>query len=260
MTVAATGSGAILVTGATGTLGRPLVAKLRARGLEVRALSRSGEVRADLTTGEGLDEAVRGAATIIHAASDANDPERADRDGTRRLIEAAQRHAVGHLIYVSIVGIEKFTGMAYYRIKLECEEMVRASSVPWTILRATQFYELLPERMLPMLGRFGPIVVGRGWQIQPVDVREVADKLVEVAAAPPAGMLPDFAGPELLTWEQIARDWKRAGGTKKPVWALPLPGRASRAMREGALTSPAHTDGKLRWSDWLRGYQRRLVS
>ncbi|MDB4970156.1 MAG: hypothetical protein JWN44_5845 [Myxococcales bacterium] len=240
----------IVVTGATGTLGRPLVATLRARGLAVRALSRRGEVRADLTTGEGLEDAVRGAAVIIHAASDPQHPEH-DVAATRRLIEVAQRHGVGHFIYISIVGIEKFSGMAYYRVKLDCEALVRGSTLPWTILRATQFFELLPERMFPVLGRFGPLVVGRGWQIQPVEVREVADKLADIAAGPPAGMLPDFAGPELLTWEQMARDWKRAGGTRKPVWALPLPGAVSRAMRAGALTAPAHTDGKLRWSQWL---------
>jgi uncharacterized protein YbjT (DUF2867 family) len=243
----------VLVTGASGTLGRPLVAKLRARGYDVRAVSRHGEIRADLATGEGLDDAVRGARVIVHAASNADDPEHADRDGTRNLVEAARRHGVAHLIYVSIVGIEKFTNAAaYYRIKLECEKLVRDGGVPWTILRATQFYELLPQRMFPMLGRFGPLVIGRGWQIQPVDVREVAERLVEAVADDPRGMLPDFAGPEILTWEAMARDWKRASGSRKPVWALPLPGRISRSMREGGLTSPAHADGKLRWSDWLR--------
>lgn len=210
-------AGPILVTGATGTLGRPLVERLRAAGREVRAMSRRGEVRADLATGEGLGRAVAGVEVVIHAGSSPIRNTRAtDVEGTRRLLHESARAGVRNFIYVSIAGVDRVGGYPYYRVKLRAEELVRSGGVPWTILRATQFFELLPQRMAPVLGALGVILVGRGWQIQPVDVNEVAERLVELSGRPAQGMLPEFGGPEVLTWEGMFRSWRAAGGRASP--------------------------------------------
>jgi uncharacterized protein YbjT (DUF2867 family) len=119
----------VLVTGGTGGLGRELVPRLAAAGHAVRVMSRrtapagaTGEwARADLVTGDGLDEAVRGVDVVVHAASNALQDTRAtDVDGTRRLAEACKRAGVANLLYVSIVGVDRI-GHPYYRAKWDAE-------------------------------------------------------------------------------------------------------------------------------------------
>ncbi len=135
---------AILVTGGTGALGRHVVSALRQRGEEPRVLSRrpgAGTHVGDLTSGAGVDDATRGAELIIHAASDFRRRfGKVDIGQTQRLVAAARD--ARHLLYVSIVGIDSIP-YPYYRYKLECERVVAASGIPYTILRATQFHELL---------------------------------------------------------------------------------------------------------------------
>jgi len=99
--------------------------------------------RASLETGEGLDTAVAGTEVIIHAASSSTRrAQQVDVVGTERLLAAAHRAGVGHFIYISIVGIEQVP-FPYYRYKLAAEKLVEAGGVPWSILRTTQFHNLL---------------------------------------------------------------------------------------------------------------------
>ncbi|MDQ6691941.1 MAG: NAD(P)H-binding protein [Candidatus Dormibacteraeota bacterium] len=242
----------VLVTGGTGSLGRQLVPRLRAAGWQTRVMSRhGGDVQADLRTGVGLSEAVAGVSTIIHAAtSPIRQARQTDIEGTGRLLEAAAQGGVTNFVYPSIVGIERVPGYPYYQVKLAVEELIQKGRVPWTILRATQFHDLLPDRMLPALGALGVVILGRGWQIQPVDPRDVADALVAAAAAA-GGRLPDFGGPEITTWDRIARDWLRAKGSRRPVLTLPLPGGFSRAVAAGGLLAPEGRLGTITWRQWL---------
>ena len=118
--------------------------------------------RGDLLTGEGLEEAVDGVGMIVHCATGNG---RADIDGTRNLIRAALRAGRPHLIYVSIVGVDR-VDMPYYRAKLACEQLVEHSGLPWTIQRTTQFHELIvwmctSQRWLPV------IVMPSGVSFQP---------------------------------------------------------------------------------------------
>ncbi|WP_433510134.1 SDR family oxidoreductase [Nonomuraea sp. CA-143628] len=130
----------ILVTGGTGRLGRRLVPRLLAAGHVVRVLSRKpprdGGLtmrRGDLITGEGLEEAVAGTGTIIHCATGNG---HADQDATRALVRAAMRTGRPHLIYVSIVGVDR-VDISYYRAKLACERLLEESGLPLTIQRTT---------------------------------------------------------------------------------------------------------------------------
>jgi len=140
----------VLVTGGTGTLGRHVVQRLRQSGHHVRILSRKQHaevdaVRGDLKTGTGLEVAVAGCHAIIHAATGFRkslSSRATDVDGTRRLLEVARREDIKHLVYVSIVGIEG-VDFPYYRTKLAAEALVHEGNIPWTILRATQFHDLI---------------------------------------------------------------------------------------------------------------------
>lgn len=244
--------GIALVTGGNGSLGRHLVVALRAAGWQTRVMSRrGGDVQADLRSGAGLKEAVAGVTVILHAAtSPLRHARETDVEGTRRLLSEARRAGVEHVVYPSIVGIDRVPGYPYYRIKQAAEAVVRESGLPWTILRATQFHDLLSDRMLPVIGALGVVILGRGWRIQPVDPRDVADALVRAAPAP-GGRLPDFGGPEITTWDRIARDWAAATRSRRPVVTLPIPGGFSRAVAAGGLLAPDHRSGTITWQQWL---------
>lgn len=219
-----------LVTGATGTLGVPTVAGLRAAGHDVRCLSRRtgpGLVTGDLVTGAGLAAALDGVDTVLHLATGPRG--KGDVEGTRRLLDACAE--VSHLVVVSIVGIDDIP-LSYYRDKVVIEELVRSSGVPFTLLRATQFHSFV-ESMLTAQRR-SPVVVAPTFPLQPVAVAEVADRLVELACGAPSGRVPDLGGPEAHRLVDLARLWAEARGVRRPVLPLRLPGRVFTGYVSGA--------------------------
>ncbi|MEV0201056.1 NAD(P)H-binding protein [Nonomuraea sp. NPDC050691] len=241
----------ILVTGGTGRLGRALVPRLLSAGHAVRVLSRkppSDEqtCRGDLRTGEGLEEAVDGVGVIVHCATGKG---RTDIDSTRSLIQAAMRGGRPHLMYVSIVGVDR-VDVPYHRAKLACEQLVERSGLPWTIQRTTQFHELIVwmcarQRWLPM------IVMPSGVSFQPVDAGEVAARLAALAGAPPAGRVPDMGGPEVRSAADLARAYARSRSSRRPVVSVPMPGAGIRGFREGAHLAPEHADGRITFDEFL---------
>ncbi|HZX06996.1 SDR family oxidoreductase, partial [Kribbella sp.] len=153
----------ILVTGGTGTLGKPTVARLRARDHQVRVLSRKpgpDRVVGDLSTGEGLPAAFDGADVVVHLATSQG---RRDVEQTRRLLAASS--GVQHLIVMSIAGIDRIP-LPYYRYKLEAERLVAESGVPYTVLRATQFHDLVDQIL--SAERFLPAVLAPAIPLQPI--------------------------------------------------------------------------------------------
>ncbi len=245
----------VLVTGGTGVLGQRVVERLGAAGVGTRILSRGGRagtVRGDLLTGGGLDAAVRGVDTVVHCASSPyRKPRQVDVDGTRRLLESAAAAGVSHVVYVSIVGIDRAPSYPYYRVKLETERAIEGSQIPYTILRATQFYDLV-LMAARFLDRLPAMLVPTGFLGQPIDVGEVADRMAGLALSSPAGRAPDIGGPEVRTLESAARGYLAVLGSRKRLVAFGLPGRTARAFREGALTCPENAYGKVRWEDFLR--------
>jgi uncharacterized protein YbjT (DUF2867 family) len=248
----------ILVTGGTGALGRDVVKKLIESGHRARVLSRkpgTGDdwVQGDLETGAGLETAVIGVDAIIHAASATIQPQKrhaTDVVGTRRLLAMAREAGVGHAVYVSIVGIDDVS-YPYYKYKLAAEAVMRENIVPWSTLRATQFHTFMEL----ILGGFSKLprltVLPFEWKFQPVDTHDVATRLVEVVTRGPAGMLPDFGGPEVRDFKSIAASWLMARSLKKRLVNLPLPMKASRLVSDGRLTCPDHKDGTITFEQYL---------
>ena len=254
----------VLVTGGTGALGREVVIDLRGSGHRVRVLSRKSGTGADwvqgnLATGAGLERAVADMDAIVHAASAAAQPWRlraTDVGGTRRLLDAARRAHVKHVVYVSIAGMEG-VAFAYYTQKLAAEKIVREGIVPWSILRATQFHTLMEAflRAFCKLPRLAAVPFA--WQFQPVDTRDVAARLTDVVTGEPAGALPDFGGPEIRTLQSLAESWLKARRLSKRLVNLELPLEFSRQFAEGRLLVPAHKDGKTTFEQYLvRKYGR----
>lgn len=250
----------VLLTGATGTLGSALLASGQHRHHRVRAAARRVPAERpgdgvewrgiDVLTGAGLDEALDGVDVVLHAASaPRGESERTEVEGTQRLLDAAIRARVRHFVYVSIVGVDRIP-VAYYRHKLEAERRVAAGGIPWSIVRATQFHDLI-DVWCGALAKLPVPLAMRDWKVQPVHVADFAETLWDTVDGAPQGRAPDFAGPEVLTWPEVVAAWRGATGRRPFAIGLPLPGELSRLMRAGAACAPQRALGRLTWSDWL---------
>ena len=127
--------------------------------------------------------------------------------------------------------------------------------MPWTILRATQFHEFVLKQ-IRLLERLPVMMVPRGFLLQPMDIGEVADRMVELALSEPAGRVPDIGGPEVKTLPDLARSYLKATGRRGRVVEVPVPGKAARALRGGVLLAPDQTYGEIRWEEFLDGTLR----
>ncbi len=252
----------ILVTGGTGTLGRLLVPRLRAADHAVRVLSRSAHepedgvefVTGDLATGEGVEAAVAGAETVVHLAGSS----RGDGEKAANLVKAAVDAGTRHLVYISVVGADRVPVVSgadramfgYYAAKHAGERAVAESGIPWTTLRATQFHDLmlLTARQMAKL----PVIPApSGFQAQPVDADEVAARLAELALGPPAGLVDDLAGPRVYPLADLIRGYLRARGKHRAIVPVRVPGKAARAMREGANLAADRAVGRRTWEEFL---------
>ncbi|WP_411092986.1 SDR family oxidoreductase [Streptomyces sp. 049-1] len=238
----------ILVTGGTGTLGRLVTERLRTDGHEVRVLSRHSPPHAvDLReSGGGLDAALGGVETVVHCATS---PRGGDERAASNLLAAARRAGVAHLVYISIVGVDRVP-YGYYRSKLAVERMVEESGLGWTVLRATQFHDLVVQ-VLQALAKAPVLPLPAGIRDQPVEVAEVADRLAALAAGAPAGRVADMGGPEVRTFESLARAYLRATGRRRAVVKVPLAGKTYRAFRAGGHLAPGRAVGTGTFEEYL---------
>ncbi|MGX6605453.1 SDR family oxidoreductase [Micromonosporaceae bacterium Da 78-11] len=260
----------VLVTGASGTLGSAVLPRLAEEGYDVRPTSRRprpGWVAADLRTGVGLPDAVRGVGAIVHLASSPGKTRQTDVEGTRRLLDAARTAGVRRVLYLSINGVDRVP-LGYYRLKRATEEVVRASGVPFTILRAAQFPTLI-DSMLGASSRFGPLLMDPGFVMQPVHIDDVADRIAGLLAEAATGQTSEFAGPQALSFDDLGRKWLAAqqpGRLGRRIWRFRIPGRLAGAVRcgavrcgavrcgavrAGALTTKALPTGSRTWQDYL---------
>lgn len=233
-----------------------MVPEATAAGHKVRALSRRDHVgytgvhwaRGDLVTGAGLDGAVEGVDVVVHCATQAVGNK--DVVAADNLIAAAKRAGVGHIIYISIVGIDRIP-LPYYKTKLRVEQALAASDVGHTVLRATQFHELI-ERIFA-IQRFSPVLCAlRGVRFQPIDTRDVAARLVELIAAEPAGRAPDIGGPEVHEHTDLGQMFLAARGSRRRVVGIGLPGRIVAGYRSGANLVPDNAVGTVGFAEYLR--------
>jgi uncharacterized protein YbjT (DUF2867 family) len=208
--------------------------------------------RADLATGEGLAAAVDGIEVVAHLASSpyrGRYTDQVDVEGTGRLVSAARGAGVRHLLYTSIVGVDRIP-WPYFRRKFAAEQRVKDGGAPWSILRATQFHTLI-DAALRAVSRL-PVLLGpAGMPGQPVDPGDVAERLVVQIADGPSHRVAEFGGPHVFTFAELARVWVDARRLRRRVVEVPVPGRLARAFRDGlALTSQQPT-GRITWQEWL---------
>jgi uncharacterized protein YbjT (DUF2867 family) len=251
----------VLVLGATGSLGRALTSELGRRGHIVRAASRSAQppqptqpqqptqrtgptdaglvrpVRVDVATGDGLARALEGADVVVDAANSRSLRRRAlDAvlvHGTGRVLRACHDAGDTRYVGISIVGIDTVPH-PYYRAKVRQEHVIERALGPWSLLRATQFHELI-DQLMQVAAKPPVLALPTAVRLQPVDVADVARRLADAAEQPAAGRLRLVAGPEVRTLGELARTWLRERERSRRVIPIPLPGRLGRSLRDGVL-------------------------
>ncbi len=173
-------------------------------------------------------------------------------------MEAASRVGVRHLVYISVVGDERvpMTGrldrlmFGYFGSKLATDRVVAESSLPWTTLHATQFYDGILTTVTQM-ARLPIAMVPAGWRFQPIDTGEVAARLAELALGTPAGLVPDVGGPRPYELVDLLRAYLDATHRRRLILQLPMPGAAASAVRAGAILAPDRAVGHKTWEDFL---------
>jgi uncharacterized protein YbjT (DUF2867 family) len=241
-------SNRVLVTGGTGTVGRIVVDHLTTAGKDVRVLSRGRRrhqrtdvrhVVGDVQTGVGLDAAVDGVDTIVHCVYP-----------TEHLVAAAKRTGSPHLVYVSIVGIDRIP-FSLYRKMLANERMIAESGLPWTVMRATQFHDLIAF-IMRMLAKPPVMALPSGLRFQPVDVRDVGERLARLALGEPVGRAPDFGGPQARALDDLARSYLAIAGKRRLIVPIRFPGKVFRGISAGGLLAPEHAAGTITFEQYLR--------
>ncbi len=203
-----------------------------------------GRVVADLQTGEGLAEAVAGVDAVAHLASSPSaHTEQTDVHGTRRLVEHLPNDV--HLIYISIVGVDK-TWAPYYQAKLAAEFEVEKHP-RHTILRTTQWHPLLDYFFAKLPGL--PLLFIPRIPVQPMSVPIVAQHFADAVVDEPRGRLRDLGGPEVVLAPELLRRWFAKRGLTRWVIGFPFLG----AIAGGCLTTHNNLPGPT-WDDWLEDH------
>lgn len=246
----------ILVTGSTGQLGSALLKQLKGLDYKVKITSRRKPegvdfkwVYSDLLSGEGLEEAVKDVDVIIHAAtSPVNKSKDIEVIGFERFL--SKLHHIKLFIYPSIVGIEEIP-FKYYRLKYKAEELLKDSSLPYTIARATQFHSFVDNLLLskPLFGRY--IIPGR-IKFQSVDVNEFARHLIDLVNKGPQGKLDDFCGPDIMTLREMAELKIKITNETNNVLSIPFSGKLYNSLIEGKNTNPMQKKGIISYEEYLR--------
>ena len=195
----------IVVIGGTGLIGSKLVAKLREAGHETTAASPESGV--DTYTGKGLEEALEGAQVVVDVSNAPAWDDAAVLDffqtTSRNLLEVETASGVGHHVALSVVGADRMTDSGYMRGKLAQEEAIKAAAVPYTILRATQFFEFLGR--IADSSTEGDTVRLPPVLIQPEAAEDVAAALADIAVSQPVNGIVELAGPEAFRFDELIR-------------------------------------------------------
>lgn len=239
----------VLVTGATGTLGKPTTSQLKEVGYDVRALSRKsggGVTSGDLLTGAGIPHAMEGADVVVHLATG-----RRDVDQAKAAIDAAKAEDIAHFVLISIVGIVGIDDipLGYYKGKVEIEKYLVASGVSHTIQRATQFHQFVDGLFRGQ--KLSPVILAPTFSFQTISTDEVATRLVELVGKAPSGRVADIGGPEQRTARELATQWKAATGSRRAIWNLPLPGKTAAGFAAGHNLVPGDTYGHSTFFQYL---------
>lgn len=241
----------ILITGGTGNLGKSLAKLLDEKNINYTIGSRSNKSNTsniavlDLLKNEGVYEAVKGKDIIFHLATDL----KKDTEATQNLLNAIGNKSNIHLIYISIVGIDKVP-FNYYQQKLASENAIKASGIPFTILRATQFHEFIHQIISTFL-KFPVGLLPKKVVAQPIQTEIVAKELYRLSLEIALNKTYEIGGAEVFTLEQMTNEWLRHTGKKRWVLNFPIFGKLGTSFRNGSLTTNYIKAESITWKQWL---------
>lgn len=242
----------IVVIGGTGLIGTKLVNSLRKIGHEVVAASpRSG---VNTITGEGLATALAGAQVVVDVANSPSWEDKAVLDffetSGRNLLAAEAAAGVGHHIALSVVGTERLLASGYFRAKMAQETLIQASPVPYTIVRATQFFEFVDG--IVQSATDGQTVRVSPARVQPIVSDDVAAALVQVVIGTPLNGMVELAGPEPIRLDELVRQFLSAQGDTRKVTTDVHALYFGIELNDQSLT-PGNNPriGPTRFEDWL---------
>ncbi|MFK3980849.1 SDR family oxidoreductase [Micromonospora sp. NPDC050397] len=207
----------IVVIGGSGLIGSRLVENLRARGHEAVAASPSSGV--NTLTGEGLAEVLDGAQVVVDVANSPSFEDEAVLDFFRtsgtNLLAAEAAAGVGHHVALSVVGADELPESGYLRAKVAQEELIKASPVPYTIVRATQFFEFV--KAIALTSMDGDTIRLPHALFQPIAAEDVSAALTDLTLEPPTNGIVEIAGPEQIPMDDAARRVLSATGDSHEV-------------------------------------------
>ncbi len=243
----------IVVIGGSGRIGSKVVARLSERGHDVFAASpRTG---VNTLTGDGVDEALKGAAVVVDVSEARPTAGTSVQDfyetSTRTLLAAEERMGVAHHIALSVVGTHRLLESAYFRAKMAQETLIKESPVPFTIVRATQFFEFFQS--IAKEAAEGDTVRLAATLVQPMAADDVASALADIALANPTSGTIDIAGPEEFPLAEFVRRGLSATNDPRTVISDPEAGYAGAMVSERTLVPDGDAlISETRFDDWLR--------
>lgn len=242
----------IVVIGGSGLIGKKLVSKLREHEHEAIAASRSSGVNA--VTGEGLAEVLVGVQVVVDVTSSPSFEDGAVLEffskSTQNLLAAEANAGVGHHIAISIVGVDRIPDSGYMRAKVAQEQLIQSAAIPYTILRATQFFEFI-ETIIAQFPTDGQTVHLPPALIQPIWSEDVVDALVEITLGVPVNDIIDVGGPERFRFEEITRQFLSATQDTRQV-VVDSHARYFGASLSNQLVPEGNSRiGSTRFEDWL---------
>jgi len=242
----------IVVIGGSGLIGKKVVTNLRQHGHEVVAASPSSGV--NTVTGEGLARALAGAQVVVDVA---NAPSWEDsavlaffETSGRNLLAGEAAAGVGHHVALSVVGTDRLLASGYFRAKMAQEKLIKASPIPYTIVRATQFFEFVggiaQSATEGQTVRLPPVLM------QPIAADDVAAVMADVALAEPLNGTFDLAGPEPIRQDDLVRQFLNATGDARKVMSDASALYYGINVNDQSLTPGENPRlGTTRFSDWL---------
>jgi uncharacterized protein YbjT (DUF2867 family) len=241
----------LIVIGGTGRIGSQVVQKLTALGHE--AVPAAPSTGVDLITGKGLDQALEGADVVIDVANSPTFDEASldfFRTSMTNLLAAGERAGVRHQVVLSIVGVDQVPAMVYYRAKTLQEELLRHGPTPYSIVRATQFFEFMDAALAE--NSDDTTVRVPATHLQPIAAADVVDAVVDVATGPPLNGIRNVAGPDVFSLDELGRvtlaarhDGRRVITDDKAGMFAPVTGEVLTAGPDARL-APTH------YQDWLQ--------
>ena len=243
----------IVVIGCTGLIGTKVVKNLRDKGHEVVAASPSKGINS--VTGEGLAAALVGAQVVVDVA---NAPSWEDmavleffETSGRNLLAAEAAAGVGHHVALSVVGTDRLLAGGYFRAKMAQENLIKTSPIPYTIVRATQFFEFVGG--IAQSATEGRTVRLSPVRMQPIASDDVAAVMADTALAEPLNATVDLAGPEPIRQDDLVRQFLSATGDARSVITEPKALYFGIAVNDQSLTPRDNPRlGPTRFADWLK--------